>query len=203
VYGLPADAPLSRVVSDLCQPHSRTVQLEEGPVTGQEEPLLSLLERAIAADSGRGSASGGGSSASAPVDAGALTLWTDISAVVGAHWPGRGDLLRQHTPLIERLEAWTRVTADTPNEEHLLEMCRYWTKQIRDLLEPPKRVPLRGMTCPACECTHVEEHDADGGVIYNVSLLAHMSEEEIRAECLVCGTEWVGGELLDLRALAS
>lgn len=200
MYGLPAEAPLSRVIADLCRPHTRTVQLEEGPVTGQEEPLLDLLRKAVASDSGRGSAPGGGSSASAPVDAGALTLWTDISGVINAHWPGRGNLFMQHASLIHRLECWTTDVAGGPDEPHLLEMALYWRRQIRDLLEPPQRVPLRGMSCPACQHTHVEQTDPDGGVIYNVSLLAHMSEETIWAECLVCGTEWVGGALLDLRA---
>lgn len=186
------------VVDELTQDHPRTVPHSDGTVTGREPGLLVLLERAIASDTGRGSASGGGSTPSAPIDPGALVLWDTIQKVVGEWWPGAGDPGQKDTPLPRRLRSWAR---EVPLEKrgYLLEMCLHWRGEIRNLLEPPKQVPLRGWACLQCgeEWAWVPR----GGEIVRVyALLTHLEETPVRTECRNCGHLIFGGELLDLKA---
>lgn len=195
MYGLPPGSALAEVVHELTATHIRTV----GELTGPEAPLLQMLERAIASDTS-GAYGGGASRTGAPVDVGALTLWTEISQVVGEHWPHRGDLSRASTTLINRLVIWTSALAGTENEAHLLEMCLFWRRSIRDLLEPPKSIPLRGHRCPDCLRFYVGTLDPDGGIVFQPAILVHLSEVPVRAECLSCDAEWKGGELVDLGA---
>lgn len=187
---------LSQAIHELTQTHPR----KHGELAGVEPGLLHLLERAIASSSGRGSAAGAARTGS-PVDVSALTLWQQINDVVGEHWPGHGDLMLAPMPLTSRLVLWAANLSGTEDEVHLLEMAMYWRKRIYDLLEPPVRVPLRGVTCPAChQSSYRHEAPEDGGYAHSPVLLVHLSETPVRAECLHCGSEWLGGELRDLGA---
>ena len=197
MFGMPDHAPLSRVVFDLCRVHPRTV----GEHHGLEAPLLYLLERAIASDQGRGSVSGV-SGASGVLNLAALELWQAVSASIGENWPGRGDLAQAKTPVISRLETWASSLAGSDEEVYLLEMCHYWRGQIRDLLEPPKEVPLRGISCPTCKQDRILMQDPDGGSVYQPPLLAYLSEDPIRVECRGCTGTWLGTDLQFIGAAA-
>jgi hypothetical protein len=199
MFGLPPGSSLAEVVHELTATHIRTV----GELSGPEPPLLQMLERAIASDTSGASGSGGGTRSGAPVDVIALTLWTEISQCVGEHWPYRGDLSRAGVPLSERLVIWTQHLAGSTSEVHLLEMCLYWRKSIRDLLEPPKSIPLRGHQCPKCRKFWAASLDSDGRMTWIPAILVHLSEDPVRAECRSCDGEWRGGELVDLGALQS
>lgn len=198
MFGLPDHHMLSQVVHELTRTHVRTV----GQHTGQEPALLALLEVAIKSDTS-GAYGGGATRTGAPVDTAALQLWQEITACVGEHWPGRGDLAQAKVRLIPRLERWTEYLAgDAAYELHLLEMVMQWRSQIRNLLEPPARVPIRGGTCPRCGFSQAWQRNQDAELVLVPCLLAHLSEEPIRAECLACGEQYVGGQLADLGAVA-
>lgn len=182
MFGLPPGNPLRETVIDLTRDHERTV----GAVVGTEPPLLRLLEVAIKADTSGASGGSGRSKNSAPLDVTALALWEEIATVVGNHWPGKGDLKMTTTHLIDRLTWWTNTVAGTDNEPHLLEFCEYWHRSIRNLLEPPKRIAIRGVPCPGCDETWVIQ-EQPGETVYVPSLLAHASENPLRVECLACG----------------
>lgn len=202
MFGLPADHSLSWAIQQLTRPHERTVQLEEGPVTGQEPALLNILERAVHSDSGRGSAAGVARTGS-PVDLTALALWDRLHKETTEAWPGREDLARKGTPLITRLEELTVATA-AAGGVHAGATLQAWAEDaivaIRNIVEPPKRTALRGTTCPKCLNERVLSDAEDGGEVFNPCLIVHLSETPVRAECLVCASEWSGGELLDLHA---
>lgn len=190
MFGLPDGTSLSRVVFELCRVHDRTVD----DTTGQEAPLLHMLERAVASDQGRGSVSGV-SGVGGVLNLAALDLWRSICSTVGDHWPGRGDLQQASTPLIKRLELWTASLAGTDEEVYLLEFCHYWHSSIRDLLEPPKEVPLRGVTCPTCKQHRVLLENGDREYVYQPTLLAHLSETPVRVQCRSCAGTWFGPDL--------
>jgi Zn ribbon nucleic-acid-binding protein len=184
MFGLPPGNPLREVVVELTRDHPRSVD----GVVGTEPPLLRLLEVAIKADTSGASGGSGRSKNSAPLDVTALSLWEEIRTTVGNNWPGRGDLTYQNTLLIDRLTWWTNNVAGGENEHHLLEFCEYWRTSIRNLLEPPKRVPLRGAQCPACKETWFLKSEADPReTVYVPVLLAWASESPLRVECLACG----------------
>lgn len=197
MFGLPNDAPLSQVVYELTEAHTHTY----GGLTGIEPGLLHLLRQAVATSSGRGSAPGGsGSKASAPVDAAALTLWESISGTVDAHWPGRTQRYEQDPAVQFKLQRWTAAVAGTENEVHLLEMATWWRKQIRDLLNPPQVIPLRGVGCKVCGHSQVATEDPDGGTVLLPALTAYASESPMRVSCAACETDWRGELAIQLLA---
>lgn len=197
MFGMPDATPLSQVVFELTRPHTRTV----GEHTGQEPALLALLEVAIKTDTSGASGGGGSSRNGAPVDVNALSIWQAISQTVGEYWPGRGQLHHAKLHLIDRLTWWTETVAGTTDEVHLEEMCSYWRGQIRELLEPLKRVPIRGGQCARCKEYQVLETDLDGQRVYQPCLTAHLSEDPVRIECRGCGGTWYGNTELQLMEL--
>lgn len=188
MFGLPNHAPLSQVVHELTESHRHTY----GRLTGIEPGLLQLLRDAVASSSGRGSAPGGGSKASAPLDATALTLWESIAGTVDAHWPGRLDRHPVDPPVPYKLQRWVAAVAGTEDEVHLLEMATWWRKQIRDLLDPPQVIPLRGVACKVCGHDQVAEADPEGHLVVRPALTAYASECPMRVQCGACTAEWVG-----------
>lgn len=192
---MPDHTPLSQAVEILTRPHERTV----GQHTGQEPALFDLLEVAIKTDTSGATGNGGGSTrAGGPVDVNALSIWQGIYQVVGEFWPGKGQLQYAHMRLIERFTWWVSTVAGTDDEVHLLQLCEIWTGKIRDLLEPPKRVPVRGAQCPRCKEHQVLGDDPEGRRVYQPTLLAHLSEDPVRVECRACGGTWYNLDLLKL-----
>lgn len=187
MFGLPDGAALSKVVFELCRVHPRTV----GDTTGLEAPLLHMLQVAIGSSQGAGSVSGA-SGSSGVLNLAALELWRGISAVVGEHWPGRGDLAQSRVPVIPRLEQWVGSLAGTDDEVYLLDLCHTWHEAIRNLLEPPKEVPLRGVGCPSCKQDRVLLENQDREFVYQPPLMAYLSETPVRVTCRGCAGTWFG-----------
>lgn len=189
MFGLPDNSELSQVVHQLTRTHHRTVD----GLTGVEQPLLVQLRLAVASDTA-GAYGGGGTRSGAPLDVNALTIWQGIYSTVASHWPGRGDLVLQHTSTPDRLERWVAALAGTDQEVYLLEMCHYWRQQIRDLLEPPQLVPLRGVVCPTCRAAKAVVAQGDEQVQVD-TLLAYLSETPVRVTCRGCAATWLGQDL--------
>jgi len=192
MFGLPPGNPLREVVVELTRDHFR----DTGEMAGLEPPLLRLLEVAIKADTSGASGGSGRSKSSAPLDVTAFSLWEEIREVVNLNWPGHGNLAYQNTLLIDRLTWWTNTVAATENEKHLLEYCVYWRKQIRELLDPPKKIELRGTKCPTCKNSWVQQLSNELDTTYVPAMLVHMSEDPVRAECLACGENWMGFDMI-------
>jgi hypothetical protein len=198
MFGLPPGNALRESVVELTRDHTRSV----GELIGTEPPLLRLLEVAIGADTSGGAGGAGRNKNSAPLDVTALSLWEEIGSVVAHNWPGRLELARRGTHLIDRLTAWTNVVAAGPDEPHLLEYCEYWASAIRELLEPTRRVPLRGVACMGCKLTWVFD-EQDGQTTYQPALIASISDRHlhgVEVRCQSCEGAWSG---LALQLLAS
>jgi len=172
---------------ELTRDHPRSV----GTISGTEPPLLRLLEVAIKADTSGASGGSGRNKNSAPLDVTALALWEDIARVVGDNWPGRGDLKMTTTHLIDRLTWWTNTVAGTDSEPHLLEFCEYWRYEIRELLEPTRRVPLRGQRCSGCKETWLR-NEQDGQTTLMPVLVAYPDASPMRVKCLSCDETYEG-----------
>lgn len=198
MFGLPPGNALREVVVELTRDHTRTVS----GILGTEPPLLRLLEVAIKSNTSGGAGGSGRNKNSAPLDVTALALWDSIYRKVGEHWPGRSDPSRKSTHLMDRLTAWTNVVAGGENEPHLLEYCTYWRNQIRELLEPAQRIPLRGVSCMGCKEAWVVDETEDGRVIVP-ALMASISERHqhgVEVACMSCNERFSG---LGLQLLAS
>lgn len=197
MFGMPAGSALGEVVHELTRPHLRT---HDGR-TGHEPALLDLLRVAIKSDVGGAAGGGGGQRATIPFDPVALQLWGNIAGDI-AEWVDNDPEYRSMT-LIGKLQKLTSHLAGVGTVEgqaDLLKHCLEWHKAIRELLEPPTRISLRGVECPRCHCDHVETQAPNGERTYNSAIVIHASEKPVRAECRVCGEDWLNGELLDLKA---
>lgn len=191
MFGLPPGNPLREVVVELTRDHFR----DDGEMAGTEPPLLRLLEVAIKADTSGATGGSSASKATAPLDVVAFSLWEEIREVVHLNWPGHGNLQYQNTLLIDRLTWWTNTVAGTDMEPHLLEYCVYWRNSIRNLLQPPKVVPLREVSCSKCKVPWIHAKMGDQTTLVP-ALRVHMSEEPVRAECLACGAQWLGFDMI-------
>lgn len=189
---------LTEVVHDLTEAHLRTAQTEDGPVTGTEPPLLVLLEQAVASTTTSRSGGGGGGNSS-PVDLGALQLLEGIRAVVDKHWPHAGDRAWAHITLRRKVRYWANHAENPLDVLRLTEHCLHWAYQIREQLEPTKRVPMRHLPCPNCHHGYVDISMEGESPTYTPALQAVYASTP-RVECLACLQQWEGGALLDLRA---
>ena len=197
MFGMPAGSALGQAVHELTQPHLRT----HGGITGHQPPLLDLLRVAIKSDVGGAAGGGGGQRASVPFDPIALEMW-DRFNTESLRWFNGGPEYRA-LPITSRLQHYASHMAGVGTIEgqaDLLALCLEWKRQIMDMFEPPTRVALRGVTCPSCKMDHLTKVAEDGEKTYIAAILIHVSEDPVRAECLVCGEAWHNGELLDLSA---
>lgn len=187
---------LSETAHELTHTHVRRTVTEDGPVYGDEPPLLQILAEAVGASSQV--KAGGTSKTGVPIDLGALDLWENIRRTIDQCWPGAGDPAYVRVPSHVKLNAWVSVTTDPVAEAVLLDLCTRWVGQIREHLEPTKRVPLGGVACPVCGWDRTVTEGEDG-FTYRPALVAFPDEQPIRVACTVeaCGREWCGAQVVD------
>lgn len=177
MFGLPNHHPLSKAVAVLTRDHEHTVD----GVTGTEEPLLLMLERAIRSDTSGATSSGAGGTG-AVLDAAALDLRDEISNLV----PGNAPEL-----LLVRLEVHAnRLAGDEQAEWDLRKLCEGWTAAIRELLQPTRRVPVKDQHCPACGYAQTTVTNPDGEDVVRPALEASLTGADSTLRCLVCQSEW-------------
>lgn len=192
MFGLPNRDPLSRAVEVLVCEHEHTTDR----TTGVEDGLLVQLEQAVA--SSTAGAPGGGTGTGSPLNVAALVLLAEIADTINRELPMEVLALYREVSICHRLRWLTSSIAGYDDGDWLLELCESWAGRIRELLAPSRHVPLRGQSCPECKC-HLYPHlDEDGGTILSPPLLAHLSEPQLRVECLACGHEWTGDTTIGL-----
>lgn len=180
-------ATLSDLIHTLTQPHLRRA----GENIAHEDALLDILEDCVASTTS--SKAGGGGGRGTPVDLGALDLAATIRGTIDEHHPLNG---LQKAPLRYRLNAWYANTWD-PNKALMLhEHAAQWVYQIRELIEPTKRVPLRGIACPECHNTHLEKVGEE--TTYNPAITVYPDANPVYAQCGVCENEWSGKKIHEL-----
>lgn len=186
---------LRDVIHVLTRPHlRRTTNTEGETIYGEEPALLDILEDCVASTTG--SKAGGGGGRGTPVDLGALDLAAEIKRTTQEHWPVQGVL---KAPLRLRVNAWYANTHE-PNEAlRMYETVFRWESQIREMIEPTKKVAMRGVTCTQCQCTHVEKPGEDG-VTYSPAITVYPDAVPVYATCGVCAHEWSGKEIHELAA---
>lgn len=179
MFGLPNHHPLSKAVAVLTRDHEHTV----GGVTGTEEALLLMLERAIHSDTSGATSSGAGGTG-AVLDAAALDLRESIFRTLSSN-------ARPEWNIAYRLEHQARVVAGVPSMENkLLALCMAWEDLIRELLQPTRRVPVKDQHCPACGYAQTTVTNPDGEDVVRPALEASLTGADSVLRCLVCAEEW-------------
>lgn len=186
---------LADVVHVLTRPHAT----RNGDRVAYVEPLLDTLQSLIhPSSSAKGNDGGGGGGGSRPpISLDALTLWQDITGRIDRDWPYAGHPSAVRVPYGRKVQAWMNTAVTPEQQSKLYALCTKWEDQIREALEPAKRMPLSG-ACPECQNTHVETISEDGERKYNPTLLAFPGADPVTAICQVCGKTWQGGELHEL-----
>lgn len=148
------------------------------------EPLLVQLETAITSAIGNGG--GGGSATGNVLNGEALYRTAIIRSAIGdwCHIAG----IQQTRNMVTDLTRWCDVF-DGDTGFHIGQM-RGWVNTIRNLLDPPKRVPV-DVPCPVCKATKWANEDGDTSP--NPVVFEYRPEDPIgtaRATCRACGIEW-------------
>lgn len=213
----PVDARLLRkaadetrqALADLCDPLKRSVWREDGTLTRHHAvSLLKQLREEVAGSGGR--VGGPRRSAPVPVAVEALDLWNTItSEAVKTLARQTGAHLEQEGPEHAIRQSVAAVTASTDllavwGVRNTLEG---WTKAIRTLLYPSKRIPLWGKSCPVEGCgerTVWRRDESDGEVKRTAALEIGMDEDGSgslaakECRCLACAEVWPRDRLLEL-----
>lgn len=195
-------------LADLCDPLKRAVWREDGTLTRHHAvSLLKQLREEVAGSGGR--PGGPRRSAPVPVAVDALDLWSAIQA--GALLLARETHaeLDSHDPehAIRKAVAAVALSTDLPSVWGVRNALEGWTKAIRLLLDPPRKVPIWGKSCPVEGCgekTVWRRDESDGEVKRTAALEIGMAEgrsgtlEARECRCLACGEVWPRDRLLDL-----
>ena len=190
--------PLLDVTHTLTRDHLRSV---DGNIA-MEEALLDTLKSLInPSGAGNGSSDGGGSGGGSrpPINLDALDTWTSINRTIREGSPYGQHPAVQKADIKTLLRGWVNHTTDPVEALRLYELCDSWVRQIREILEPSKRMPLSGY-CPECGKSHVETLDEDGVARYDTAIVAFPGSVPVFAQCRVCETKWEGAQLHDLGA---
>lgn len=185
-YGLPNHHPLSKLAQELTDIHDH----EAGGVRGREEGLLLHLLRERFGSTSGGGGGGGRANHSTPLSVAAQDLWDVIAArliletrAARPEWGVAPAVLGRVRALV------TTVAGDEAEERRVEKLLAGWRYQIRELLEPSKRIPLKDAVCPACGAREVYTDGVDGRTV-SPALVAWPSYDVIT--CSACAEEWGG-----------
>ena len=185
---------LRDVIHVLTKPHlRRTTNTEGETIYGEEPALLDILEDCVG-NSGSGESAAAGGRA-APLSLEAVSIAQDIEYTTRAHWPVHG-LLK--APLRLRVNAWYANTHQPHEALTMLDVASRWEAQIRELIEPTKKIPLRGVTCPICGYAETMT-EQDGQRTYKPILMAYPHPTDTKVICTSeeCSGEWAGKKIAE------
>ena len=140
------------------------------------------------------------------IDPDALALWASIKSQVehGYRAVLQGRPVPEHgkryelASVMAKLRSWLAHVngngATMAAQVDLYARCLTWVEDIREHLEPTKRVPLRGHACPACG---LKSHKPKGGDRVPSITVVYCQPVPV-ALCQACGATWTGGEILEL-----
>jgi len=154
------------------------------------DPLLRQLEDAVTSAIGNGG--GGGQATGSVLNSEALFRASVIRAQIG-DWCRQVEV-RPTRDMITDLTRW--MVAFVADPQWHISTLRGWAREIRDLLDPPKRVPLAD-PCPACTATKAVGEDGSTSPAVVVEYDQVVLHASLRAVCRVCLVEWVGPDAVD------
>ena len=182
---------LTEAVEALVKP-TRTKVIQGTEVTViTHDPLLQQLEAAVTSAIGNGG--GGGQATGEVLNSAALFKAATIRAQIGAWCRVAGVPVTRK--LVTDLTRW-HVAAMATALDFQVSTLRGWAREIRDLLDPPKRVPLAD-PCPACTATKLVGEDGSSSPAVVVEYDQFVLHASLRAVCRVCLVEWVGPDAVD------
>ena len=183
---------LLEAVDQLTKPTRTKVIQGDHVTTVVHEPLLVQLEQAVTSAIGNG---GGGGSATGSVlnDEALQRLFIIRSQLSG--WCRDVDVRPTRTDAVKDLRAWyINFMGTNVDPDFYTRTLNGWAATIRELIDPPKRVPLRD-PCPVCKAS--QWTGVDGGLRASPVAVEYDHGDPyrtVKAVCRAegCGAEWVG-----------
>jgi hypothetical protein len=164
--------------------------------TAEHEALLVQLDKAITSAIGNGG--GGGSATGNVLNGKALYRAFLIRTELGSWCRMNG--VKVTRDLMVDLIAWFDLFKLTGNDSGFyVRQLNGWAKTIRDLIDPPQRVP-QDIPCPVCGATKYT--DEEGDISTNPIVLEYHREDPIGTARVVCrnadcAAEWDNMEALN------
>jgi hypothetical protein len=195
--------PMTEAIARLTEPWTIKVDIDHraripyADVSVREfPPLIDMLRGHITPDTGKTMGGANDPASRSVLDLKSLDLLMHIEDIVRA-WLGEwriptGDIRDDIRAFADRLETLHRADSiDQAVYEGLAAQPDVWVVRIWDLIEPPRRIALRGASCPRCERAKIT--NADGESADNLLVLWRDGQEPT-AECQWedCAAIWVG-----------
>jgi hypothetical protein len=186
---------LIKAVDALTKPSRTKVVRDDGTTTVvRHDALLAQLEQAVT--SAIGSGGGGGSATGSVVNDAAFARLSQIGSQI-RDWCRLVNIQPTRSP-VSNLERWRVVALSLDTTGHVVILER-WADDIRNLLDPPKTIPLNG-PCPVCTADHWFSPDGDRRASPVAVEYDHANPyRTARAVCRAgeCGTVWVGADAVE------
>jgi hypothetical protein len=190
-------ADLLSAIDDLTKPTRTKVIQGDHVTTVVHEPLLVQLEQAVTSAIGNGG--GGGSATGSVLNDEALQRLFIIRSQLG-DWCRLLGVRPSRTDAVKDLRAWYVAFLGTNAEQEFYTRTLHgWAATIRELIDPPKRVPLRD-PCPVCKAS--QWTGVDGGLRASPVAVEYDHGDPyrtVKAVCRAegCGAEWVGANAVE------
>lgn len=176
-----------------------------------ELPLLDQLRDAVASDQGQSGGKKPGRE-QVPVDIAAIQMYENIDGIIRAWLLELGARPGKEITLTQALRSWYTLWAVSQHVEGIERRKRVtlegWAVQVRDKLQPPKRIELTA-PCPECgfEWINVGLKRADRSddpedleYVRTLTAVERPSLDDSFAVCQKCDTVWLGvGRMRALR----
>ena len=189
---------LIQAVDALVKPSRTKVVRDDGTTTVVRHDAL-LVQLEVAVTSAIGSGGGGGSATGSVVNDAALARLSQIGSQI-RDWCRQVDIQPTREP-VSNLERWRVVALSLDTTGHVVILER-WADDIRNLLDPPKTIPLNG-PCPVCGATNWEDGEGENLTVRASPVAVEYDHanpyRSARAVCRAgeCGTVWVGADAVE------
>jgi len=181
---------LRELVKELCDPAVVTQIHEDRTTTSAECPsLLDQLNEAIGVGVERGKSYGTSYGSKIPLSVGAIDLYQKLHR----DWCGTNKK-RSLEETFRFIPEWVSGWSDVDQLSRVVERVRKAVKDIRDLLDPPRRFHLPA-PCPSCHTKMIRKQDELGEWILVPALTLDV---HIGCTCLACDDVWPPNQLSDL-----
>jgi hypothetical protein len=174
---------------------TKVIRDDNTTVTVRHDALLVQLEDAVTSAIGNGG--GGGSATGSVLNDEALYRLTVIRSQL-SDWCRLVNVRPTRTDAVKDLRAWHVGFLGTNGEADFYTRALVgWAATIRELIDPPKRVPLRD-PCPVCKASHWS--GVDGGLRASPVAVEYdhgNPYRTVKAVCRSCEAEWVGANAVE------
>ena len=181
-------------VDALTKPVPTKIVRDDGSTTRiVHDPLLTQLEAAVTGAVGTDAGAGGQSTGNV-INGPAMYLMSVIGSQIG-DWCRMANVKPTRKP-VDDLRRWLVVALSFQDASFYVKAMQGWADDIRELLDPPKRIPLVD-PCVACGASKFVTADGDERPPVVVEYHPAVLHSSMRAVCRACELTWTGVDAVE------